>query len=106
MSRLIRSLRRPSSKQGASRALFFLVAIITLVCATDARLTDPLWISGFYDGGDFDDLAVNVDAVSLPVCAVVLIAAEDPRAHEPREHTEAPPSLSHSTHRTRPPPTA
>ncbi len=89
-----------------SRALVLLVSIVTLVCVTDARLTDPLWIAGFYDGGDLDDLVITTDVASLPVCDVVVTASGDSERNDLCEDAQTSAPLSHSPFRIRPPPSA
>jgi hypothetical protein len=97
------------SRRG-SLAVLLLGVLLALPAIAHATPTDPVWISGLYDDGDYDDVVLSIiAAVSLIDSAVVdqagpvivclgLIVPGKPRPVQVRPlapfSTRAPPDLS------------
>ena len=73
---LARVLARLRCGRGRACVLGVLFTLLTLVPLAHASPPDPLWISGIYDGGDFDEVVstlIGADTVgpSLPLMRTV-----------------------------------
>jgi hypothetical protein len=67
---LARVLARVRSGQGRACVRGILFVPLTLVPLAHASPPDPLWISGIYDGGDFDEVVstlIGADTVGPPL---------------------------------------